>query len=124
MPSVQTLITFYSQVIISITYSLALTLLNRSANTNDNDNEGEQSKTGFYHIYFLIFIYFLMEIPFLISYFIKHKQQSSATTLDDLSQVSSFVNNEFMSDINEDINEYNAPHVDDNKDKEQRSIAM
>ena len=115
MPSIQTLIAFYSQFIISITYSLALTLLNRSANTNDN--ESEHSKSGFYHIYFLIFVYFLMEIPFLIYYFIKHKQQPSATTLDDLSQISSFVNNEFTPDIDDDINEYNAQHVNDNKDK-------
>ena len=119
MPSVQTLIALYSQVIISIIYSLALTLLNRSTNTTDN--EGEHSKSGFYHIYFFIFVYFLMEIPFLIYYFIKHKQQPSATTLDDLSQVSSFVNNEFTPDIDDDINEYNAQHVDDNKDKEQRN---
>ena len=58
-----------------------------------------------------------MEMPFFIYYIIKHKHQSP-TTLSDLSQVSSFVNNEFTRDIDDDINEYNTPTVQEHNNKE------
>lgn len=79
MLSFKTIIAYYSQTLISITYSLSLTFLNDKLD-------------GFKHIYLLIFIYFITEIPFLVYTLIKHKPKS--TSIDDINQISSFINND------------------------------